>query len=356
MFYKDLESRKEKIRKFIRNNPRTTYEDIKKKLHIKIERIYGGGMKEAFKDARIKPPRSFERKTNEEKRKIVVEYVKKHPNAGGHTIRKYTKINFSPIFKSIKEIYEKADVKYPRKIDKRSLKEKKEEIIKLVKKNPLITIIELMKKSKTKPYNLFRNFKEIYKQAGIREIKNVDKRRIKKKQEVINFIKNNPLATQREINKACKTHVQKLFKKGIFGAYNKAGVKFPYERLKLHGTTLKEIKHRAKSFEDKIAVKLSGYGKVNRLMKTKRGFADVILERKGKKVIIEIKDYKAKDISISQIKQLNKYLEDGNCSLGVLVCHKKPRKDKFLIGKNRVIVLKESELNTIPKLIDGGIV
>ena len=47
--------------------------------------------------------------------------------------------------------------------------------------------------------------------------------------------------------------------------------------------------------------------------------------------IIEIKDYKAKDISISQIKQLNKYLEDCDCNLGFLICNKKPKKDKLLI-------------------------
>lgn len=90
-------------------------------------------------------------------------------------------------------------------------------------------------------------------------------------------------------------------------------------------------------------------------MKTKRGFADVVLERKGKKVIIEIKDYKAKDISVSQIKQLNKYLEDCSCDLGILICHNKPKKDKFLIDKNKILVLEDSELNKIPRIVDGAV-
>ena len=48
--------------------------------------------------------------------------------------------------------------------------------------------------------------------------------------------------------------------------------------------------------------------------------------------MIEVKDYQNKDISISQVKQLNKYLEDLNSKLGILICHKKPKKDKFIIG------------------------
>lgn len=64
---------------------------------------------------------------------------------------------------------------------------------------------------------------------------------------------------------------------------------------------------------------------INRLVKTKRGFADIIFERKNKKAIIEIKNYLARDISISQVNQLNKYLEDCNCNLGFLICNKKTR-------------------------------
>ena len=56
------------------------------------------------------------------------------------------------------------------------------------------------------------------------------------------------------------------------------------------------------------------------------------------------------NISISQIEQLNKYLEDINSDIGILICHKKPKKDKFLIGKNRIFVLEKQELNKIPEI------
>ena len=182
------------------------------------------------------------------------------------------------------------------------------------------------------------------------------KRKIKKRQMVIEFIKNNSTATQREINLACRTHVQQIFKEGILGAYKEAGIEYPYKRLKLYGSAKKEIRKRALNFEDKIAINLSCYGKINRLVKIKRGFADIIIERKGKKAIIEVKDYEAKDISISQVRQLNNYLKDCNCKLGFLVCFKKPKKDSFLIGKNKILILEESELKKIPDLIDGAIV
>jgi hypothetical protein len=114
----------------------------------------------------------------------------------------------------------------------------------------------------------------------------------------------------------------------------------------------KETRKRAKTFEENIAIKLSGYGTVNRLVKTERGVADIILERKDKRIIIEIKDYLNKDISFSQIKQLNKYLDDTGSNLGFLICHNKPKKDKFLIGKNKIFVLEDRELNKLPTIIN----
>lgn len=355
MLDKNLESRKKEVIEFVRKNPKTTYREIRKNFRIHLEKLFIGGMAEIFKDAGVEPPRTFKTKTKEEKRKIIINYIKKHPKAGGHIIRRDTKINFLSIFKSTKEAFEEAGIDYPRETDKRVTEEKKKEILELIKNNPSMTITEIIEKVKVNPYNFFKNIKEIYKLAGIREISRSEKRRIKNRRKVINFIKNNPLSTQREINKSCKTHVQELFKEGIFEAYKKAGIEFPYERLKIYGIGLKEIRQRAKTFEDNIAVKLSGYGKVNRLVKTKRGFADIILERKDKKAVIEIKDYELKDISISQIRQLNKYLEDCNCNIGFLVCYKKPKRDSFLIGKNKIFILEETELSKIPGIIDGAV-
>ncbi|MDD5133727.1 MAG: hypothetical protein PHD81_00130 [Candidatus Nanoarchaeia archaeon] len=351
----DLNYKKEKIKKFIREHPKTTYKEIKEDLGIKLERVYSN-MESAFKDAKVLPPRNFKRKTREEKIKIILDYIKKYPKSTTQDIRKITKINSSKFFKNINEAFETAGINYPRNIDNRSKKEKIKAIIKCIKKDPILNITDLSKKTRTKPYTYFKTFKEIYKSAGINYISKQEKRKTKKKQEIINFIKKNPFCTQREINAFCKTHVQDIFNNGIFEAYSQAKIKFPYERLKLYGIVLKSVRDRAKTFEDKIAFKLGGYGKVNRLVKTKRGVADIVFERNHKKAIIEIKDYKSKEISMSQINQLNRYLEDSSCNLGFLICNQKPKKDKVLIGDNTIIILEKGELSQIPNILDGDVV
>ena len=358
-FYKDLEKRKELIREYLNKNPRATFKDIKKNLHTKINQVYIGGMEEAYSDAGINFPRTFKRMTRDEKKQIIIDYIKKNPSAGGHTIMKDTKINFLTIFRDTKEAFKVAGVLYLRNennlLKKRSLNEKKDILIRLIKDNPLISAEEIIKKSKISFYHHFNDIKKLYKEAGVSYLGKGWKRRINKQNLIIDYIKKNNLVTQREINRTCKTKVQELFKGGIFEAYEKAGILFPYERLRLHGTALKEIKGNAVKFEEDIARKLSGYGNVNRLVRTKRGIADIILERKGKKVVIELKNYKSHEISVSQIKQLNRYMEDINTSLGFLICIKKSKRDTFLIGKNNIIVLEESELSKIPEIIDMGL-
>ncbi len=347
---KQLESRKRVI-EYIKKNPKATYKKIREDLKTHPERIFEKGMAQAYKEAGIKPPRTFDRKTRKERQKIIIDFIKKNPKAGGHTISKEVKINISRVFKNIKEAYKKAGIEYSRKKSyDRPPEEKRKKIIELIRKNPYLTVPELTIKSRAHPYRLFKSFDEIYKKAGVKKISEGEKIKNRKRKDVINFIRRNILATQREINKVCNTHVQTIFKKGIFEAYCEADIKYPFERLKFYGTALKKIKKRAKDFENKIAIILSGYGKVNQLVKTKRGIADIILERKNKKIIVEIKDYQNKDISISQVKQLNKYMEDCNTDIGLLICHRKPIKDKFLIGKNKIFILEKQELNKIPEI------
>jgi predicted transcriptional regulator len=129
-------NQREKIIQFIKKNPKTTYREIRKKLKLHPERIFKGGLKEAFDEAGVKHPRTFERRTKEEKKKIIIEYIRKHPEVGGHTIRKDTKIDFLTLFKNTRKAFEAAGIDYPRKIDKRAREEKEKEIIRLVKENP----------------------------------------------------------------------------------------------------------------------------------------------------------------------------------------------------------------------------
>lgn len=314
-------------------------------------------MAEAYNAAGVKHPRTFKFNTKEENKQIIINFIKENPMTNLLEIREKTKRNPTKLFNGIKKAFQFAGVEYPR-IESygRTAEQKRKEIIRIVKENPNITFNELLSKANMKNfYHLFNNFEEVYKKVGIEKITGGQKIRSRKRRQVVEFIKINPSSTQREINKAIKTKVQIIFKRGIFEAYELACIPYPKERLNLHGTALNEIKYRAKAFEDDIASALSVFGIVRQSVKTKRGIADIILERKDKKIIIEIKDYQNKEISVSQVKQLNKYLEDINSDIGFLICHNKPKKHTFLIGKNQIFVLEKQELDKIPKLI-GDIV
>lgn len=244
MLYKNLEKRKILVRDYLKNNPMATYRDIKKDLHIKIEKVYKGGISEAFKEAKISPPRNFKRKILKEKKEILIEFIKNNPESGGQIIKKETKINIQSVFENIRDAYLQAGVEYPRKNSySKSPDEKRNEILKIIKNDHYITINEIIQKTGIKnPYRLFKNFKDIYKKAGIKRKTGWDKFRHKKSRQIISYIKKNNLATQREINKSCKTKVQDIFNNGIYDAYKKAKLPYPFERRKIHGTVLKEIK------------------------------------------------------------------------------------------------------------------
>lgn len=354
--YLDTEGRKQLIRDYLRRYPRATSRELKKNLRTKVERVYARGLDEAYEDAHVPKPRTLKFKTLEERRKLVIEYIRRNPKAGGHVIRRDTKVNFLAVFKNTKEAYLAAGVKYEREhhrlLMKRPRSAKRQKIIKLLKQNPLISVDKIRKLVNAHPHSLFKNTKEMYHAAGIPFLSKGDKRRINKQKIVFEYIRNNPFATQREVNRFCRTKVQNLFLRGIFEAYEGAKIPFPFERLSSHGAAIPEIRNAAIKFEEDIARKLLGYGCVNRLVRTKSGRADIIFERKGRKVAIELKNYKVHEISFSQVKQLNKYLQDINSNLGFLICLKRPKKDTFLIGENKIFVLEESELNRLPELMD----
>lgn len=158
---KSLDEKRKEVIDFVKKNPKATYKLIRIKLKLHLERIFKGGMKEIFNDAHIAPPRNFKRKTKEENKNIIIDYIRKHPKAGRQIILRDTKISLSNVFNSIQKAYEEAGIEYPRKESyKKSAKEKKEELIKTIKENPNITFEELAKKIRTNPYRFFKNMKK----------------------------------------------------------------------------------------------------------------------------------------------------------------------------------------------------
>ena len=99
MNYEDVQKKRKLVLSFIRKNPKATYKDIRKETKLHPERLFEKGMAEAFEEAGIKPPRTFTTKSIDEKKKILIDYVRKNPRAGGQKISKDTKINFLRLFK-----------------------------------------------------------------------------------------------------------------------------------------------------------------------------------------------------------------------------------------------------------------
>ena len=348
--YSGLEEKRKQLVRYIRNNPTATYKKIKEDTKIKVERVLPKGMKDVYRAANIPFPKALRKRTKDQMLNEVIEFIRNNPTtANTVTIKRGLGIHISRTFKTIKKAYNAAGVKYKYPVNKGTRKERKQRIIELIKSNPSITVVEIYKRSHLKPYNYFKSVYHAYNEGSIKKIKREEKRK-----QVINYIKSNTNSTQRKINLSCRTHVQELFNRGIFEAYNKARVKYPFSRLKKHGTTIKRIKDRANRFEETISNKLSAYGKVKRNVRTKRGIADVILETKNKKIIVEIKDYRHKEISVSQVNQLNMYLEDVRCNFGLLICHKKPKRDYFTIGENKIFIISKEEINKIGELLRSG--
>lgn len=100
------------MRNYIINNPKATYRDIKRDTKIKVERVYVN-MKEAYKDAGVKFPRTLVRFPKEKRREMIINYIKKNPDTSIIDIRKNLKINPLFVFKSIKDAFKTAEVKYP---------------------------------------------------------------------------------------------------------------------------------------------------------------------------------------------------------------------------------------------------
>lgn len=340
--YKNREEKEKELIKYLRKNPIATYRQIKEDTKIKVERIYPkNSMRQAYLKAGIPFSKSLRKRTRKQMFEEVIKFIKKNPTATTVNIIKELGINIPRVFGTIVNAYSAAGIKYPRYFSKifYNKSDRMKDVIKYIKSNPLASVVEINKNLKLSTHKLFSNMNKLYEKAGIKYINGHLKRTLKKRKLIINYIKENPLATQWEINKKCNTHVQELFKGGIREAYKLARIGYPKERLIIYGAAKKNIRLSAKKFEDNIVRILKKYGRVKRSVKTKRGIADVLFHKDDKKFIIEIKNFITKPISFSEIKQLYKYMVDLNYNKGILICKNPNKKKKVYIGKNNKIFI-----------------
>ncbi|MBU1246002.1 MAG: hypothetical protein ABIJ20_00135 [Nanoarchaeota archaeon] len=343
--HSDLKSKKNIVINYIQKNPNATYQEIKKNTKLKVERLFSECMKGAYKAAGIPFSKSLSKRGKNKMIYDVITFIRKHPGCTVTEVQNATKVSIPKVFGSITNAYKKAGVEYPRF-------SKLEEAYKFFRKSPLSSSVEIQKRFGINIYKHSKNMEEFCNKAGVKYIGGHKKRLIKSKRNVVDYIKSHPDSTQWEINKNCKTHVQEIFKGGIKEAYKKAEIKYPEKARKNYGVMNKEIKKRAQDYENRmINILKIKFNFIKKQLRTKSGIADALIKIRDVNYVVEIKDYRSKPISISQINQLNRYINEiDNCNNGLLICNFKPKKDKFYIGNNKISIITEKDL------LKGGVV
>tara|TARA_B100002003_G_C14150281_1_gene553219 strand:- start:3007 stop:3762 length:756 start_codon:yes stop_codon:yes gene_type:complete len=229
--------------------------------------------------------------------------------------------------------------------------DKKRKIVRTyIRNNPNCTYREIRRDTKLKIERLYKNMKEAYFDAGVIPSKNLMKRsKDKQKQDVINFIKANPTCSIIDIQTKTKVNVERLFD-SIIHAYELAGVKYP-ERSFNTGVMNPLVLQRSNKFEKDIISLLAQIGEIKSQVKNKEGFADCLFRFKDETFVVEIKDYRGKNnITMSEIKQLKRYMDAMNHKKGLIVCPKesfpkrKNSRNLYIGDKNIKIVSKEDIL------------
>jgi len=175
-------------------------------------------------------------------------------------------------------------------------------------------------------------------------------RRSKKeqKEDVINYIKHNPSCSVIDIHENVRVNISRLFG-SILNAYSCAGVKYVEKEI-TSGVRNPFVVQRCIQFEQKIISLLGKIGQVVSKIRIKNYIVDGIFRYKNKTFIVEIKDYRGhNNITMSEIKQLLRYMGALNCNNGLLICPeesfpKRKNGRNIVIGKMNIKILSEEDI------------
>ena len=217
-----------------------------------------------------------------------------------------------------------------------------------IRKNPECTSIDIKKNTSIKVERLYKSMKEAYKDAGVKLSKNLTKRDRKEQiKEVITYIGKNPGCTVNEITEATRVTIPRVFK-SILKAYEMAGVKYP-KREVTEGIKNPYVIKRCKKFEKRIIDILGVWGKTKSQVRISNKIIDCLFEYGGENFVVEIKDYRVRNITMSDVKQLIKYMNLVNYKKGLIICPKEsfPKKKNsrnVYIDNLMIKILSEEDL------------
>jgi hypothetical protein len=104
-----------KLIDFLKKNPKATHSQIRKETKIKPNRVFEGGLKEAYQESNIPLPKPLLRRTKEEQIRDVLEFIKSNPTCTVLDILKVTRVSVPRMFKTMKKAYRMAEEKYPKR-------------------------------------------------------------------------------------------------------------------------------------------------------------------------------------------------------------------------------------------------
>lgn len=228
---------------------------------------------------------------------------------------------------------------------------RKERLRKYLRKNPEATCREIKRDTSLKVERLYDSLKEAYDDAGVKIPKRLKKRNKRQQMiSVIDYIIANPDSRVSEIQKETGVSIPRVFGT-IEDAFRIAGV--PYQKAPpQYGVMCTDIISRAQQFENMVCDLLKHFGSVQRQVWCGAGRVDAILKTDSETWVIEVKDFRARNnITKSQVKQLFRYLDSLGCSNGLIVCPKEslPKRGKKVIFKNgaKIQITTPSRLGAI---------
>ncbi len=199
--------------------------------------------------------------------------------------------------------------------------EKRAIVREFIKNNPNCTHKDIKKATKIKLERIYSNMKEAFKNAGVSLTKNLTKRNRKEQiRDVIKFIKENPGCTVTDVYNKTGVTVQRVFG-SILRAYELAGVEYPKREIK-DGIRNPIVVKRCRDFEKETIKRLQRIGRVIPKFRLIDGkVIDAVLKINKKMYVVEIKDFRSRNnITMSQIKQVLNYMGSLNCKNGVIIC------------------------------------
>jgi hypothetical protein len=203
-----------------------------------------------------------------------------------------------------------------------NLEGKRENARGFIRKNPRCTYMDIKRATKMKIERIYQNMKEAYTDAQVPFSPSlIERNKEEQKQDIIEFVRKNPNCTVSDIHREVGVNVIRLFG-SIKRAFREAKIAYPMREMN-RGVANPEIAARSRKFEREILSLFARLGRVTPHLKAPSGIIDFMFEQGNEKYIVEVKGFRGcKNITISQLKQLAKYMKELNCRKGILVCPK----------------------------------